>query len=166
MQVTLEVNVFARPVKKEYHSPILGTKKTPMSEKLDHAYRKIVNAWCMYDWGSSAFSTTVESAVLPAYFEQVVGAGLPGNTATVYWGYTNAIALLISAILEWMDTCGLEVDLGGVAEIDLFRPAGRYRDKCVQEQERKNPTHRPILTENACFRKRNDRSLFVIHYSR
>jgi len=53
----------------------------------------------MYDWGSSAFSTTVESAVLPAYFEQVVGAGLPGNTATVYWGYTNAIALLISAIL-------------------------------------------------------------------
>jgi UMF1 family MFS transporter len=70
-----------------------------MSEKLDHAYRKTVNAWCMYDWGSSAFSTTVESAVLPAYFEQVVGAGLPGNTATVYWGYTNAIALLISAIL-------------------------------------------------------------------
>jgi UMF1 family MFS transporter len=64
-----------------------------------HTYRQIVNAWCMYDWGSSGFSTTVEGAVLPVYFEQVVAAGLPGNTATVYWGYTNAISLLIVALL-------------------------------------------------------------------
>jgi UMF1 family MFS transporter len=28
-----------------------------------------------------------------------VAAGLSGNTATVYWGYTNAIALLIAAVL-------------------------------------------------------------------
>jgi UMF1 family MFS transporter len=63
------------------------------------AYARRVNAWCMYDWGSSAFSTTVEAAVLPVYFEQVVAAGLPGNTATVYWGYTNAVALLIDALL-------------------------------------------------------------------
>ena len=70
-----------------------------MSENLDRTYRKIVNAWCMYDWGSSAFSTTVEAAVLPVYFESVVAASLPGNMATVYWGYTNAIALLIAALL-------------------------------------------------------------------
>jgi UMF1 family MFS transporter len=68
----------------------------PDSEK---GYKRIVNAWCMYDWGSSAFSTTVEAAVLPAYFEQVVAAGLPGNTATVYWGYTNAVSLLVAALL-------------------------------------------------------------------
>jgi UMF1 family MFS transporter len=66
---------------------------------LDHVYRRIVNAWCMYDWGSSAFSTTIEGAVLPVYFEEVVAASLPGNTATVYWGYTNAISLLIAALL-------------------------------------------------------------------
>jgi len=53
----------------------------------------------MYDWGSSAFSTTVEAAVLPVYFAGVVAASLPGNTATVYWAYTNAIALLITALL-------------------------------------------------------------------
>ena len=53
----------------------------------------------MYDWGSSAFSTTIEAAVLPVYFEQVVAASLPGNTATVYWGYTNAVALLLAALL-------------------------------------------------------------------
>ena len=62
-------------------------------------YERIVNAWCMYDWGSSAFSTTVESAVLPVYFESVVAAGLAGNLATVYWGYTNALSLLIVALL-------------------------------------------------------------------
>jgi len=53
----------------------------------------------MYDWGSSAFSTTVEAAVLPVYFEGIVAASLPGNMATVYWAYTNAIALLIAALL-------------------------------------------------------------------
>ncbi len=63
------------------------------------AYMQIVNAWCMYDWGSSAFSTTIEAAVLPAFFESVVAADLPGNLPTVYWGYTNSIALLITAFL-------------------------------------------------------------------
>ncbi len=69
------------------------------SQKMSHTYAQIVNAWCMYDWGSSAFSTTVEAAVLPVYFEQVVAAGLGGNTPTVYWAYTNAIALIIVALL-------------------------------------------------------------------
>lgn len=67
-----------------------------MTSKLQ---RRIVNAWCLYDWGNSAFSTTVEAAVLPVYFSSVVAAGLPGNTATVYWGYAASIALLISAIM-------------------------------------------------------------------
>jgi len=70
--------------------------ESPTLEKL---YKRAVNAWCMYDWGSSAFSTTIEAAVLPVYFEQVVAAGLAGNLATVYWGYTNSIALLVTALL-------------------------------------------------------------------
>jgi len=62
-------------------------------------YKRIINAWCLYDWGSSAFSTTIEAAVLPVYFEQVVAASLAANLATVYWGYTNAVSLLIIALL-------------------------------------------------------------------
>lgn len=53
----------------------------------------------MYDWADSAFATTVMAAVLPVYYSQVAGVDLPGNTATVYWGYTVAIALVISALL-------------------------------------------------------------------
>ena len=40
-----------------------------IKSKTSQAYARIVNAWCMYDWGSSAFSTTIEAAVLPVYFE-------------------------------------------------------------------------------------------------
>ncbi len=70
-----------------------------MREQMDQRYRQTVNAWCMYDWGSSAFSTTVEAAVLPVYFQQVVGARPVSNTATIYGGHANAVALLITAML-------------------------------------------------------------------
>lgn len=53
----------------------------------------------MYDWANSAFATTVMAAVLPIYYSQVAGVTLPGNTATAYWGYTTAAALLITALL-------------------------------------------------------------------
>ena len=69
------------------------------SSSLKKAYNRVINAWCLYDWGSSAFSTTVEAAVLPVYFATVIGASLPGNTATVYWGYANSASLLIAALL-------------------------------------------------------------------
>jgi UMF1 family MFS transporter len=65
----------------------------------DKAYGKIINAWCMYDWANSAFATTIMAAVLPTFYGAVAGAGLPGNRATVYWGYTSSIALLIGALL-------------------------------------------------------------------
>jgi len=72
---------------------------TALTQEAKRAYARVVNAWCLYDWGNSAFSTTVEAAVLPVYFARVAGASLPGNTATVYWGYAAAISLLVSALL-------------------------------------------------------------------
>ena len=56
-------------------------------------------SWCMYDWANSAFATTVLAAVLPIYYSRVAGAELGANTATVYWGYTLSIALLLTAVL-------------------------------------------------------------------
>ena len=63
------------------------------------SYRRIINAWCMYDWANSAFATTIMAAVLPTFYGAVAGKGLPGNMATVYWGYTSSIGLLIAAVL-------------------------------------------------------------------
>jgi len=70
--------------------------------------RQIINAWCMYDWANSAFITTVEAAVLPVFFQEVIAGHLAGNLATVYWGYTNAAALFVSALLAPI--------LGGIAD--------------------------------------------------
>jgi UMF1 family MFS transporter len=59
---------------------------------------KAVNAWCMYDWANSAFATTILAAVFPIYYGRVAGADLPGNQATVYYGYTASLALLMVAL--------------------------------------------------------------------
>jgi len=57
-------------------------------------------AWAMYDWANSAFATTILAAVLPIYVREVAGAGLPAGNAEAYWGYANAIGLLIVAVLS------------------------------------------------------------------
>ncbi len=62
-------------------------------------YSRIINAWCMYDWANSAFATTIMAAVLPTFYSAVAGGDLPGNTATVYWGYTSSLSLLINAVM-------------------------------------------------------------------
>ncbi|MEE8297845.1 MAG: hypothetical protein V3R67_00550, partial [Thermodesulfobacteriota bacterium] len=66
--------------------PIINSHKNKRGEIL---------SWCMYDWANSAFATTVMAELLPVYYSQVAGVDRPGNTATVYWGYTTAGALLI-----------------------------------------------------------------------
>jgi len=65
-----------------------------------HAYRRIVNAWCMYDWANSAFATTILAAVLPIYYSQVAAATLPSEArATAYWSAGISISLLIAAVI-------------------------------------------------------------------
>ncbi|MBN1486493.1 MAG: MFS transporter [Anaerolineae bacterium] len=70
-----------------------------LTEQAQKSYQKIVNAWCMYDWGSSAFSTTIEAAVLPAYFSVIAQDVLTPSQSTAYWGYTNSLSLLVAALL-------------------------------------------------------------------
>lgn len=35
--------------------------------------KKIINAWCMYDWANSVFSLTITTAIFPEYFLAVTG---------------------------------------------------------------------------------------------
>ncbi|MBN1180123.1 MAG: MFS transporter [Anaerolineae bacterium] len=74
-----------------------------MNATLDkaQAYRKIINAWCMYDWANSAFATTILAAVLPVYYSQVAGATLPSEArATAYWSTGISLSLLIAAVIS------------------------------------------------------------------
>lgn len=57
----------------------------------------------MWDWASSAFSTTAMAVVLPLFFRQVATASLPlshQNLSTSIWGYTTAVAMLLVAVLS------------------------------------------------------------------
>jgi UMF1 family MFS transporter len=66
----------------------------------DEAHRKIINAWCMYDWANSAFATTIMAAMFPPFYRAMVTAtGLGEADATAYWAYTTSIALLLVAVL-------------------------------------------------------------------
>ena len=64
----------------------------------DKTHKKIINAWCMYDWANSAFATTIMAAVLPTFYSAVAGANLKPVQASSYWGYTNTIAMLLVAV--------------------------------------------------------------------
>ncbi len=64
----------------------------------DKNYKKIINAWSMYDWANSAFATTIMAAVLPIYYRAIAEPTLTGNQITSYWAYTNSIALLLIAV--------------------------------------------------------------------
>lgn len=56
-------------------------------------------SWMLYDFGNSAFSTTIMAAVLPIFYYDVAAAGLDESLATSYWGYSQSIAVLIVAIM-------------------------------------------------------------------
>ncbi len=65
----------------------------------ERLHRKVVNAWCMYDWANSAFATTIMAALLPPYFYGVAAAGLPEARATSIWAYSTTVAMLVVAFL-------------------------------------------------------------------
>lgn len=71
-----------------------------MEKSIEVANKKQVYSWILYDWANSAFATTILGTVLPIYYKDVAAKGLPDNLSTSYWGYTQAIAMIIIAILS------------------------------------------------------------------
>lgn len=61
--------------------------------------KKIQRSWMLYDFGNSAFATTIMAAVLPVYYSSVAASGLEEGLATSYWGYSQSISVLIVAVL-------------------------------------------------------------------
>jgi UMF1 family MFS transporter len=103
----------------------------------DKAYKRVVNAWSLYDWANSAFATTVMAAFMPAYFGVLAeNWGLAPNEATSAWSFVTTIALLFIAMLA--PAMGYMADrmagkkrfltvfavVGAVASMALFIPHG------------------------------------------
>lgn len=62
------------------------------------AYRRRVNAWCLYDWANSAFATTIMAALLPPYFSNVAAATMTPARASSIWGYATSLSMLLTAL--------------------------------------------------------------------
>ncbi|WP_058308936.1 MFS transporter [Gracilibacillus massiliensis] len=63
-------------------------------------YTKEENSWMIYDWGSSAFTVIITTAIFPIYYKaQATEAGITGANSTAYLGYTIAIFTFILAML-------------------------------------------------------------------
>ncbi len=71
-----------------------------MKNKDEIIYRRGVNAWCIYDWANSTYSTSIIAAILPPYFSSVAhAAGFTKTQASSIWGYVTSSAMLSVALL-------------------------------------------------------------------
>jgi MFS transporter, UMF1 family len=63
-------------------------------------FTKVEKSWMFYDWGNSAYSIIITTAVFPIFYKaSATNAGISGADSTAYLGYTISIATFILAIL-------------------------------------------------------------------
>ncbi|MGW8287447.1 MAG: MFS transporter [Desulfobulbales bacterium] len=60
----------------------------------DYDKKKVIS-WALYDWGNSAFATTVMAGFFPIFFKQYWSTGSPAVECTFRLGAANSIASLI-----------------------------------------------------------------------
>ncbi len=61
--------------------------------------RKAVWGWALYDWGNSAFATTVMAGFFPVFFKQYWSVGTDVNESTAILGFGNSAASLLVALM-------------------------------------------------------------------
>lgn len=57
-------------------------------------------SWALYDWGNSAFATSVVAGFFPVFFKQYWSAGTDANLSTYHLGMANSAASLTLALLS------------------------------------------------------------------
>jgi len=71
--------------------------------------KKLINAWCMYDWANSAYNLVITSTIFPAYYEAVTRNPENGNTVrflgrdfvnTALYNYALGFAFIVVSILS------------------------------------------------------------------
>jgi UMF1 family MFS transporter len=55
-------------------------------------------SWSLYDWGNSAFATTVMAGFFPLFFKKYYASSFSATESTAYLAYANALALLLVLI--------------------------------------------------------------------
>ncbi len=61
--------------------------------------KKIINAWCLYDWANSVYSLTITSAIFPIYY-QAVAVNAAGGDRIKFFGFEIVNSVLYSYALS------------------------------------------------------------------
>ena len=80
--------------------------------------KKAVWSWAMYDWGNSAFATTVMAGFFPIFFKMYYSAGVDVVESTAKLGIANSLAGFVVAIFA--PILGTISDYGGYKKKFLF----------------------------------------------
>ena len=56
-------------------------------------------SWILYDVANSAFVLIVVTAVMPIFFKDIASKGIADAISTANWGFANAFASLVLAIM-------------------------------------------------------------------
>jgi UMF1 family MFS transporter len=80
--------------------------------------RRGLLAWALYDWGNSAFATTVIAGFFPLFFKSYWSAGTDASESTFRLGAANSVASLLVAILS--PVLGAIADRGAAKKRFLF----------------------------------------------
>lgn len=73
------------------------------------ASRRAIAAWCLYDWGNSAFPTVIGTFLFSAYFAEAVAP--TSEIGTALWGQATALTGLAVALVS--PVLGAIADQGG-----------------------------------------------------
>lgn len=79
--------------------------------------KKIVNAWCMYDWANSAYALVIISTIFPIYYGSVTIAE-NGSDIVNFWGIniSNSVLFTFSISFSYLVTAILSPLLSGIAD--------------------------------------------------
>lgn len=79
---------------------------------------KQVFSWALYDWGNSAFATTVMAGFFPIFFKDFWAQGVPATTTTFWLGVGNGGTSLVVAAAA--PVLGAIADRGGFSRLFLL----------------------------------------------
>ena len=81
-------------------------------------------SWALYDWGNSAFATTVIAGLFPIFFEQYWASTLDSGTRTFWLGVASSVSSLVVVLLAPL--LGSIADRGGLKKrfLAMFSAVG------------------------------------------
>lgn len=76
---------------------------------MQEASRKVINAWCLYDWANSAYNLVITTTIFPAYFEAITRNPATNNRVhflgrefinTALYNYALGAAFIVVAFIS------------------------------------------------------------------